>query len=85
MEMQKVIINGETREYPKGTKLKTIAADYQQGFAQDILLVSLNGRLRELNKELKEDGTIEFLTADTEAGIQHVPEKCHAAHDQGAL
>ena len=51
MEMQKVIINGETREYPKGTKLKTIAADYQQGFAQDILLVSLNGRLRELNKE----------------------------------
>ena len=69
MEMQKVTINGETREYPRGTKLKTIAADYQQGFAQDILLVSLNGRLRELNKELKEDGTIEFLTADTEAGI----------------
>ena len=44
---------GETaRAYPYGTTYQTIAADFQEQYENDILLVSRNGKLCELNKTL---------------------------------
>jgi len=69
MEMHKVIINGAEREYPKGTTFLEIAKEYQKDYENDILLVSHNNHLRELNKVLKYDGELSFITAEDESGM----------------
>ena len=70
MELCKVTINGETKEYEKGITYQTIAKEYQQQYEQDIMLVLMNGRLRELFKTLKEDCTLEFITTLDDAGVK---------------
>lgn len=61
-------ICGEKREYPKGTPYSEIAEEYQKNFADDIVLVSLDHRLRELHKKVKKDGELTFVTTAHEAG-----------------
>lgn len=62
----KVTINGNVYEYPVGTTYATIAKDHQKDYAEDIVLVSVNRRLRELTKKLSEDCELTFFTtADT--------------------
>lgn len=68
MDVCKVTINGETKEYKKGTKYIDIAKEYQPQYAHDIILVIMNGRLRELFKTVKYDCTLEFVTTDQDAG-----------------
>ena len=58
----KATINGKVYEYPAGTLFETIAADVQQGYDHDIVLVSVNGRLRELEKRLAADAELSFYT-----------------------
>lgn len=66
MKMIKVLIEGKAYEYPEETRLQKIAADLQVQYAHDIVLASVNGRLRELNKKLYEDAKVIFYTtADT--------------------
>ena len=64
-----VTIGTEKKEYPVGTFFTDIANEYQKSVPDDILLVSVNGRLRELNKELRDDCTLEFITAHHKAGF----------------
>lgn len=69
MEQEQVVlqINGESRRYAAGTLYKQIAQEYQEQFPSRIVLVKLNGRLRELAKEA-EDGELSFVTLRDAAG-----------------
>ena len=67
--MPKVTIGSEVREYPVGISYAEIAAEFQDMMDNDILLVSANGRLRELHKQLKEDCSLRFLTAADKEGF----------------
>lgn len=60
---------GEKKKYPYGTSFYKIAKDYQHHYEQDILLVMVNGRLRELHRELEEDCQLTFLTAEDKIGF----------------
>lgn len=66
----KATINGKVYEYPAGTLFETIAADVQQEYDHDIVLVSVNGRLRELEKRLAADAELSFYTTADPAGCQ---------------
>lgn len=65
-----VTVGAAARAYPYGTTYQTIAADFQNQYENDILLVSRNGKLCELNKTLDRDCTLEMLTAEDKPGIQ---------------
>lgn len=67
--MLNMIINGKEKTYPEGTTFLQIAQEYQKDFSNDIVLVKMNGRLRELFKHAQ-DGTLEFLTTEDEIGMQ---------------
>lgn len=70
MELCKVTIDGVVKEYEVGTTYQTISKDYQDDFGNDIMLVIMNGRLRELFKPLKEDCTLKFVTTGDDAGFK---------------
>lgn len=66
--MVQVIIGTEEREYPEGTTWLQVALEYQSQYEDDILLVKVNGKLRELHKEVRE-GRAEFITARQKPGM----------------
>lgn len=66
----KAVIDGKVYEYPEGTELQTIAGDRQKDYRHDIVLASVDGRLRELNKSLRTDAEISFYTTADAAGCQ---------------
>lgn len=68
--MALVTIDGQAREYPIGTTYQEIAEEYQSKYDNDILLVSVNGKLRELHKSVQFDCQLEFLTGKDQPGIQ---------------
>lgn len=68
MKMIKVLIGEKTYEFPEGTRLQKIAEEVQPEFPHDIVLVSANGRLRELNKKLYEDAKLTFYTTADNIG-----------------
>ncbi len=70
MELCKVTIDGMVREYEVGTTFQTISKEYQENFDNDIMLVIMNGRLRELFKPLKEDCTLQFVTTGDNPGFK---------------
>lgn len=63
-----VVINGIQKQYPAGTAFAEIAQEYQPEYEDDIVLVMLNNRLKELNKTLKTDGELIFVTTRDRAG-----------------
>ena len=68
--MMKVNVDGVEYIYPKGTLYQAIAADFQEGYAHDILLVNRNGNLCELHKALDRDCTLKMITAEEKPGMQ---------------
>lgn len=64
-----VTIGEETREYVEGTPFHKIAKDFQDHYENEILLVWVDGRLKELHKTLKEDCGLRFITAADKAGF----------------
>lgn len=66
--MPEVRIGSEIKTYPQGTAYAEIAKEYQKNYENDILLVSVNGRLRELHKTLQKGCQMEFITAADTAG-----------------
>lgn len=64
-----VTVGTERREYGAGATFQQVARDFQHTVEEDILLVSVDGRLRELHKEVKEDCEVELITARTKAGF----------------
>jgi len=57
-----VRVNGEERQYPKGTTFLEITKDFQSEYEDDILLVRVNGKLKELHKTLDTDSDVTFIT-----------------------
>lgn len=69
-QMALVTIGDVTKEYPNGTTYLEIAEEYQPQYEDDILLVRINGKLRELHKKVKFDCRLEFFTGRDQPGIQ---------------
>lgn len=65
-----VTIHGTAKEYPKGTTYQEIAREFQPQYESDILLVSINGKLRELHKTVQFDCNLNFFTGNDQPGIQ---------------
>lgn len=61
-------IEGEEKQYPFGTSFLAIAQEYQEKYADDIVLVVYNNRLRELNKKVERDGSLNFVTTADKTG-----------------
>ncbi len=73
MEKKKMItvtIDGAEYTYPYGTPYKNIAADFQDRFSCDILLVNRDGKLYELHKVLDRDCSLKMVTAQAKPGMQ---------------
>ena len=68
--MVTVMVDGAAYTYPQGTAYRTIAADFQQRFPYDILLVNRDGKLCELHKTLDRDCSLKMVTAQDIPGIQ---------------
>ncbi|MBE5980518.1 MAG: nucleoside kinase [Paenibacillaceae bacterium] len=65
-----VTIDGTKKQYPIGTTYQDIAKEYQPQFDNEILLVGINGKLRELHKTVQFDCTLQFYTGKDQPGIQ---------------
>ena len=72
--MPEVRIGSEIKTYPQGTAYAEIAEEYQKNYENDILLVSVNGRLRELHKTLQNSGRYGWLSG--------ISEKCRLSDDE---
>ncbi len=68
--MVHLTVEGEAREYEEGTLLKDVAAEFQEKLPYDILLATVNGKLQELHKKVKEGTQVHFLTAKDKPGMQ---------------
>ena len=66
--MLKITINGEEKLYEKGTTYEAIANEYQEAYQNQIALVTVNGKIRELRKKADRDCTLTFLTLKDDAG-----------------
>lgn len=66
----KVVIEGQTREYPRGIRLETIAEEYKKQNEYDIILALVDHKLKELSRSLKNDCTVSFLTTADENGYK---------------
>ena len=70
LKMIKVTVDGEERSYPCGTPYRTVAADFQDRYPYDILLVNRDGKLFELHKTLDRDCSLKMVTAKDRPGFQ---------------
>lgn len=70
-EMVKVTIDGKEHEYAIGTTYREIVDEYQEEVAEEpVILVMADGKLRELQKKLKGDCTLEFVTTKDHIGFE---------------
>lgn len=70
-EMVKVTIDGKEHEYAIGTTYREIVDEYQEEVAEaPVILVMADGKLRELQKKLKDDCTLEFVTTKDHIGFE---------------
>ncbi|WP_024865344.1 nucleoside kinase [Butyrivibrio sp. FCS014] len=63
-----VTINGVEKEYEKATTFEEIAKEYQKDYPHRIAAVIYNGKIRELMKTVKKDGTLSFITFQDNIG-----------------
>ncbi len=68
--MIQVTVDGAQYAYPHKTPYRAIAADFQDRYSCDILLVNQNGKLCELHKVLDRDCALKMVTAQDRPGIQ---------------
>ena len=68
--MMQVTVDGKAYTYPQGTPYRAIAADFQDRYPHDILLVNRGGKLCELHKTLDRDCSLKMVTAQDKPGIQ---------------
>ena len=65
-----VIVDGEVYTYPHGTPYQKIAADFQEEYPYEVLLVNRDGKLLELHKTLDRDCSLKMITAEEKPGMQ---------------
>ena len=64
----KLTVCGEEKFYDKGTPYAVIAEEFQKNYQDDIVLASVNRRVRELHKTVKKDGEVSFITTKDSIG-----------------
>ena len=67
MEVQ---IRGTVYDIPQGTSYRQLAARFQPEYDNDIVLVTVNGKLQELHKTVQFPCSLEFVTTGEKAGAQ---------------
>lgn len=60
--MVTLVIEGKERQYKKGTTYEEIVAEFQPAYDNQIALVSINGKMKELFKKAVKDGELKFFT-----------------------
>ena len=63
-----VTIAGEKKQYEEGTTYEKIAQEYQEQYNGLIGLVAVNGKIKELFKQLKKDCELSFFTLQDDVG-----------------
>jgi len=63
-----VTIDGEKKQYPEGVSYESIADEYQEKYDGLIGLVAVDGKIKELFKQLKKDCEISFFTLKDDVG-----------------
>ena len=66
--MVTITINGERKQYPRGTRYEEIAKEYQPSYKDMIALVIENGKIRELIKPANKNCELSFLTIRNDIG-----------------
>ncbi|MDO4477989.1 MAG: nucleoside kinase [Lachnospiraceae bacterium] len=66
--MLTVTINDKCYEYPKGTPLEDLARAFQAAYDHDIVLVKVNGIVKELHEVLEDAGVLQFMTTADPVG-----------------
>ena len=61
-------IDTQTKEYSEDVTWQEVAEEYQKEYADEILLVQVNGKLQELQEKIRE-GEVQFITARQKPGI----------------
>lgn len=61
-------INGEEKQYPNGTTYEEIVKEYQPSYDNQIAVVAINGKIRELFKKATKSGVLEFFTLKDAVG-----------------
>ena len=61
---------GKKIQVEEGSTLFDLAVKMQENYSHDILLGSINGKLAELHKKVKDGSQIEFFTAADKPGYQ---------------
>lgn len=67
-KMIKVELNGKIRKYPEGITFEEIVEPFQQEALAPVILVMVNGKLKELHKRLKRDCRLELITTKDSIG-----------------
>ena len=86
MEKIKVTIQNKVYEYDFGVPYEKIAKDFQKDYSSQIVLVNVNGKLKELHKLLGSDCTMDFITTAEKPGSDTYKRSCcfllvKAVHD----
>ena len=68
MKQYTLRIDGKDRVYGENVCYAEIAREYQHLFSDDILLVRVEGRFRELSRKVQESGTLQLITAKDAEG-----------------
>ena len=66
--MPTVFVDGQQRQYDKGTTFEKIVEEFQPKYKDGIALVYFNRKMRELNKRLDKDGVVSVITTRDSAG-----------------
>ena len=66
--MPTVFVDGQQRQYEKGTTFEKIVSEFQPKYHNEIALVYFNRKMRELNKKLDRDGVVSVITTRNSAG-----------------
>ncbi len=63
-----VYIDGKPEQYPEGTVFQRIAKEHQKDFSDPIMLVKVDGALKELIKKAEDGQQLSFVTFSDKAG-----------------
>ena len=67
-ERIRITIDGQTREYPKGISYGDIVEEFRGKTDAPVILVTVNGKLRELHRCADRDGTLGLITTKDNVG-----------------
>lgn len=67
-KMVRVTVGGETKEYRKGVRYADVVRDFEDTADAPVILVTADGKLRELHKQVNKDCTLELVTTKDSIG-----------------